>query len=177
MKLFYVFPIVLAVLFSSCNSSSDDSKSDSKTEETSKKGKWTKDDIEKARKSLESGGITETEVQDCIIDKLEQEFDSFSDADSRDGGEEKENKLVSLMTDCMMGTEFGDGWSDEDIERAEAEIEKVRESLEPMLGDNTDTYIDCYLEKIMMNYDNFDDANADFKGCEALAQECMQDLL
>lgn len=176
MKIIYLVPIVFGILFTSCNSSKEES-SDTKKTETSKKGKWTESDIDKARESLKSGGIDETEVQDCIIDKLEQEFDSFTDADSQAGGAAKEEKLVSIMTDCMMSVGSVGGWSDEDIEKAESEIEKVRESLEPMLGENTDAYIDCYLEKIMENYDNFDDANADFEGCESLAKECMEDLL
>ena len=45
-----------------------------------------------------------------------------------------------------------------------------------MLGDQTDAYLDCYLEKIENNYDNFDAANSDEPGCTELAQECMSEL-
>lgn len=67
----------------------------------SKKGAWTDEDKDKARTSLKEGGIEDAKVQDCIIGSLEKEYESFSDADSREGGQEKEDKLVSLMTDCM----------------------------------------------------------------------------
>lgn len=87
MKKLIVFAAAALLVMASCNSS--------------KKGAWTDDDKEKARTSLKEGGIDDAKVQDCIIGSLEKEYESFADADSREGGEEKENKLVSLMTDCM----------------------------------------------------------------------------
>lgn len=64
-------------------------------------GAWTYDDKAKARQALINGGIEDFEVQNCIIRALEIEYMSFDDADSRDGGDEKEDRLVQIMTNCM----------------------------------------------------------------------------
>lgn len=63
--------------------------------------RWSDDDVAKARKSLSTGGITDLNTQNCIIDKLQREFKSFSEADSNDGGKEKDDFLVELMLECL----------------------------------------------------------------------------
>lgn len=67
-------------------------------------------------------------------------------------------------------------WTDEEKAKADAEIAKVRSSIETSLGDNTDAYIECYLEKIQATYDNFDAANSDVDGCTELAEQCISEL-
>lgn len=65
-------------------------------------------------------------------------------------------------------------WLDSDKELAQKEIANVRSQVEEYLGDNTDAYIDCYLEKIEQAYPDFGTANRDQPGCTKLAQECME---
>lgn len=67
-------------------------------------------------------------------------------------------------------------WSDEDKKKANDEMKKVGSSLD-MLGDKKQVFIDCYLEKIEDNYDNFEAANKDQKGCEKQATSCMQEVI
>ncbi len=67
-------------------------------------------------------------------------------------------------------------WSQEDKDKANAEIKKVESSLDA-LGDKKQQYIDCYLGKIEDNYNNFDEANKDQKGCEKLAMDCANEVI
>ncbi len=80
---------------------------------------------------------------------------------------------VAFLVACN-GSKKG-AWSEEDKQKAKDEVKKVEASLD-VLGDKKQDYIDCYLEKIEDNYDNFDAANKDQKGCEKYAMDCVQDI-
>lgn len=67
-------------------------------------------------------------------------------------------------------------WSAEDKRNAMIEIAKVRSDIEKSLGDRTDAYIECYIERVEANYKNFEKANADIKGCTKLAEKCIKEL-
>lgn len=86
---------------SSSKPSGKSKKTSFKPRKKNKSYHWSKEDIKSARESLRSGGILDKEVQDCIIDKLQKHFKSFSEADSNAGGEEKEEFLVNLMVECL----------------------------------------------------------------------------
>ena len=45
------------------------------------------------------------------------------------------------------------------------------------LGDKTDDFVNCYLEKVEGNYDSFTEADSDLSGCEDLAKECATDMM
>lgn len=83
--------------------------------------------------------------------------------------------LSLLVLTACGGSKKGE-WNDEDKNKAQTEVDKVRGDIEGMLGDKTQAYLDCYLEKIEDNYDNFDAANADEPGCTELAQQCMTEI-
>jgi len=68
-------------------------------------------------------------------------------------------------------------WLDSEKAKAQTEVNKVREQVEGLLGENTDAYIECYLEKVEQAYPDFDSANSDQPGCTKLAQECMEGLM
>ena len=80
-----------------------------------------------------------------------------------------------ILTSCGGSTKGA--WNDENKNKAQKEVERVRGDIEGLLGENTDAYLDCYLEKIEDNYNNFDEANDDGPGCTAFAQECMSEML
>jgi hypothetical protein len=80
---------------------------------------------------------------------------------------------VAFLVACN-GSKKG-AWSDEDKQKAKDEVKKVEASLD-VLGDKKQAYIDCYLDKIEDNYDNFDAANKDQKGCEKHAMDCVKDI-
>ncbi len=82
---------------------------------------------------------------------------------------------VLLLTACGQISVKG-AWSKEDKDRANAEIKKVDADLD-ILGDKKQAYIDCYLEKLENNYDDFKSADSDEKGCEKLAVECATELM
>lgn len=90
--------------------------------------------------------------------------------------EEAAEALEQLEEEMEAKSEKGN-WIDEDIEKFRGETDKVRDNLEAMLGDNTDAFVDCYLEKAIANYDGFDSANSDQAGMQQLATECMQDMM
>lgn len=99
--------------------------------------------------------------------------------------------LVSTMTLTSCGSEAADAakteeegpksvkgkWLDAEKEQAQAEVDKVRGQVEELLGENTDAYIECYLEKVEDAYPDFQTANSDQPGCTKLAQECMEGLM
>ncbi|MFM7682156.1 MAG: hypothetical protein ACKO7P_05350 [Bacteroidota bacterium] len=82
--------------------------------------------------------------------------------------------LSAMLVSCS-GSKKG-AWSDDDKKKANDEIKKVESSLD-ILGDKKQKFIDCYLEKVEDNYDNFDAANIDEKGCEKLAIDCMKEAM
>lgn len=83
---------------------------------------------------------------------------------------------LSLLVLTACGGSSKGNWNEEDKNKAQTEVDKVRGDIEGMLGDKTDAYLDCYLEKIEENYNNFDEANADEPGCTELAQGCMEEI-
>ena len=80
---------------------------------------------------------------------------------------------IAFLVACN-GSKKG-AWSDDDKKRANEEIKKVESKLD-ILGDKKQGYIDCYLDKLENNYENFDAANKDAKGCEKHAMDCLNDI-
>ena len=68
-------------------------------------------------------------------------------------------------------------WSDEDKQKVIDEVNNVESTLDFLLGNKKDSYVNCYLEKLENNYEDFDAAYEDKKGCEKHAVDCMQDVL
>jgi len=81
---------------------------------------------------------------------------------------------IALLASCDSSKKGA--WSKEEKDKASAEMKKIESSLDA-LGDKKQQYIDCYLGKIEDNYNNFDEANKDQKGCEKLAMECANDVI
>lgn len=98
--------------------------------------------------------------------------DSANADDNADKTEQKDEKEEEKEPVSEKGN-----WTDAEKERAMAEIASARADLEAFLGENTDTYVNCYLEKVMNEYANFDAANIDEPGCTKLATECMEEIM
>jgi hypothetical protein len=90
--------------------------------------------------------------------------------------EDATKALENLEEDLKTKSEKGN-WSDEDIEKFHGEIDGVKADLQAMLGDNTDAFVECYLQGAVDNYENFDAANSDQAGMQELATACMQDMM
>mgnify|MGYP000409681323 CR=1 FL=1 len=85
---------------------------------------------------------------------------------------------LGLMTLTACGEKSTKGnWTQEEKDIAAKEINSERASIESMLGESTDAYLDCYLDKVMNSYDNFASADSDLPGCEKLAQECATEIM
>ena len=68
-------------------------------------------------------------------------------------------------------------WNQADKDLANDAVEEVRADMEAILGDKTDDFVNCYLEKVEDNYDNFTEADSDLSGCENLAKECATEMM
>jgi len=82
---------------------------------------------------------------------------------------------MMLLASCGEVSSKG-SWSQEDKDRADLEVASMRSQVEASMGDKTDAYLDCYLEKVEKAYDNFDEANGDLDGCTELATECLEEI-
>ena len=82
---------------------------------------------------------------------------------------------MMLLASCGEVSSKGN-WTQENKDKADTEVATMRSQVETMMGDKTDAYLDCYLEKVEANYANFDEANGDMDGCTKLATECMEDM-
>lgn len=67
-------------------------------------------------------------------------------------------------------------WSEEDKKLAHDAVETLRADLEATYGEYTDDFLDCYLGKAEMNYDNYNSANNDLEGMQKIATECTDDI-
>ena len=81
--------------------------------------------------------------------------------------------LFVLLFSCNQSKKGA--WNEEDKQRAQEEIAKIEGEL-TALGDKKDDFINCYLEKVEDNYDNFEAADNDEPGCTKLATECASQL-
>jgi hypothetical protein len=82
---------------------------------------------------------------------------------------------VAFLVACD-GSEKG-AWSDEDKQKVIDEVKNVESTLDFILGNKKEAYVNCYLEKLENNYEDFDAAYEDKEGSEKYAVDCMQDVL
>lgn len=82
---------------------------------------------------------------------------------------------VSAMLVSCSGSKKG-AWSDEDKKKLNGEV-KLFEFVFEKYGDKKQVIIDCILEKIEDNYDNFDAANKDEKGSSKLIDDCVKEAM
>lgn len=85
---------------------------------------------------------------------------------------------LSLFVLASCGGSTKGNWSDDDKERAREELNSERDQMEVLIGkEKTDAFIDCAMEKIEANYENFEAADSDIPGMEKIGEECMTELL
>lgn len=85
--------------------------------------------------------------------------------------EEKMNEELAKQSTSVIGN-----WSDEDLNELRDLLDAERKLFEDVLGDKTDAYYDCYIEKLQLNYPSFEEANADPGGSADLASSCMMSI-
>lgn len=147
----------------------------------STKGSWTEEDKAKIRTELEDGkeGMEENGIDfeafvDCVTEKCEQNYSSFTDADSDLAGCEV------IGTECVKSI-LGDSestagnWSKEDIQRMEDALDTMREGQDES-GPDLEPFFECYTSKVMMVYNSYYDADSDIDGCTEISQECVTEL-
>lgn len=79
---------------------------------------------------------------------------------------------TSCGTYHYSGDRTGTNWSATEIAQAEREVNKVIDQIKPVFKRQTKDYLDCYLYKVMRNYQSFEAANNDQEGCTVLAEQC-----
>ena len=89
-------------------------------------------------------------------------------------------KIILLSTSALLlvscnGSKKG-AWTQEDKTKARNYIKQSEGPLD-FLGNNKEQFVQCYLEKVENTYENFDDANADTKGCDNLTANCLGEIL
>lgn len=67
-------------------------------------------------------------------------------------------------------------WNDSDVAKAQEAMASIDDQL-AAFGDKKEDFKNCYLDKVMTNYDSFADADADIDGCSALAETCATDVM
>lgn len=68
-------------------------------------------------------------------------------------------------------------WTDLDKEKARNEMEKARADIDEFIGsENTDFIISCVLDKVELQYNNFDEADIDQDGIQMITAECLQQV-
>lgn len=83
--------------------------------------------------------------------------------------------LVALIASCAT-SKTGD-WSKRDIQKVRKEIQLVESDLRATLASDTDAFIECYIQRIIETFPNFEAANSDEAGCSKLAEECVYEVL
>ncbi len=82
---------------------------------------------------------------------------------------------AAVLTSCGGASTKGN-WSDADKEKANEAVAEIDSELD-VFGDKKQDFIDCYLEKVEDNYDDFATADADLDGCSKLAEECAEEVM
>lgn len=82
---------------------------------------------------------------------------------------------AALLTSCGGGSTKGN-WSEADKAKADAAVAEIDSDLD-VFGDKKQDFIDCYLEKVEDNYDNFAAADSDLDGCSKLAEDCAKEVM
>lgn len=92
--------------------------------------------------------------------------------------EDAANRLEELMEDMNSEPVSEKGnWTEEEMNRAISAVNEIRSQVEPVFGDKTQEFIDCYLEKVEASYENFATADSDVEGCTRLSEECANSVL
>ena len=145
--------------------------------QTSQKGKWSRFDKDKfyldmSKEDLSVFGDKKDAWLDCYFLKLQDNFESYSDANTDEGGC---SLLALACNDEVLGCVSEKGhWSKADKEAFYSALEAIDLS---DLGKKKKKWMDCYFEKVQDAYVSFNSANADFIGCTKLAKECSNDVL
>lgn len=85
---------------------------------------------------------------------------------------------LSLIVLTSCGGSSKGNWTDEDKEKARSEMNSERAQMDALIGkEKTDAFIDCAVEKVEENYDNFDAADSDREGIEKIAEDCMKEIM
>ena len=85
---------------------------------------------------------------------------------------------LSLIVLTSCGGSSKGNWTDEDKEKARSEMNKERAQMDALIGkEKTDAFIDCAVEKVEDQYDNFESADTDRDGIEKIAEECLKEIM
>jgi len=152
---------------------------------------WTEDEIElvetefnKIYSDIEGSLGKDTKSYcDCELAKLMENYPDFKTADKDQEGctAFAEKCIAELREEAFVYYKYsGDrqkaAWSEEDIEIAESELNLVYKEIEAALEEFTTAYCDCYIDKLMENYPDFETADGDEPGCSALAKQCVNEI-
>ena len=159
-----IYIIATMFLFLSCNQST--------------KGNWTEEDKAKARTqwevgktNIEAGGIDFELFVSCVIERSEQNYDSYIEAMKDKTG------LEAIGTECakeLLGNSKNTAskWSILDMKKLEKGLHLIRDEVGKS-GPKIDAYFECYREKMIAAYDSFNHMDSDPEGCAIIGIECV----
>ena len=84
--------------------------------------------------------------------------------------------ILLLSANVAFSQSVKGNWSNKDMAKAREEINSIRGEVQESMGDDTDEYLDCYLQKVVNKYSNFEEADNDVDGCTKLAEKCLKEL-
>jgi hypothetical protein len=80
---------------------------------------------------------------------------------------------VLLCASCSDKSTVGH-WTDTDKQAARAELAGIRKSINTSMGNESEDFIECYMETLEKSYTNFEDASNDYDGRARLAVDCAK---
>jgi len=99
-------------------------------------------------------------------------FNSCTDSSENENAPEKENS----RTEAPKSTKGN--WTEQDARKFMNDVSKSMKSFREIFGDEkADAVLECYLNKAILTFENYEEAEADTEKCKELANECVEDVL
>ena len=149
----------------------------------SKVGEWSKKDKEKFYKYIKKEekkghmsffGENKQMFIDCLFNKLENNYTSFTLAMSNENGKE-EMKLCFNEVYGPKKSEKG-AWNKEDIAKFNSEMQSIQADLDK-LGPLKEDFLKCYFQTIQNTFHSFNDAISNSTTCQKLATDCANEII
>jgi len=165
----YTFLIIIGLCLCSCSANK------------SRIGSWSKKDkkkldefIKNEEKNMTAFGDKKQDFIDCIFNKFENTYSSFSMAMDANHGKEEIKKCFKDIYGPKP-SKIGK-WNNEDKQRFNSEMESIKSEID-QLGEYKDAFLSCYFEKIQNTFSSFNQAYNNSSKCQQLATKCANEIM